>query len=607
MNTPPTAPSTTPTLPASELLDVHSLGRPAEARTTHVDLDWDVDFARREIRGTATWKLARAPGARRCVLDTRDLAIVDVTDASGKPLAHALGAADPVLGSALTIELPPGVETLVVRYRTTPQGSCLQWLLPAQTAGKRAPYLFSQAQAIHARTMLPCQDSPGVRVTYSATVRTTPGLVAVMSADARTALSEPGVFRFAQTRPIPPYLIALAVGDLEFRALGPRSGVWSEPSVVDSAAREFEDLEGMLDAVESMFGPYRWGRYDVLVLPPSFPFGGMENPCLTFATPTLLAGDKSLVNVIAHELAHSWSGNLVTNATWRDFWLNEGFTVYLERRILEKLYGARAATQDALLGRQDLAKTLGELPPADTRLYLDLAGRDPDDGLTDVAYEKGCLLLTHLERAVGRARFDTFLRAWFDEHAFQPVTTGEFERFVTARLFGGDASRAAALGLDDWLRGEGLRADAPDFDHGVFAEPTAAASAFATGTARELPQAARRWNTAEWLHFLQALPATTSAADLARLDAAWSLTRSTNAEIAAQWLELAVRARYEPAYARLEEFLVGIGRRKFLKPLYTELAKTPEGLARARAIYAKARPGYHPIAQGTVDKLLHRE
>ena len=590
--------------PPSEQLDVHSYAKPGQARTTHIELDWDVDFERREIRGSATLSLALALGATSCALDTRDLAIEAVTEVSGRALGFKLGPRDACLGAPLTVELPRGVDKIVVRYHTTEHGSGLQWLAPEQTAGKRFPYLFSQAQAIHARTILPCQDSPGVRVTYKATVRVAKGLVAVMSAENRSRASEGGVFRFEMTRAIPSYLIAIAVGDLKFRAIGKRTGVWSEPAVVDEAAREFEDLESMLDAVESMFGPYRWGRYDVLVLPPSFPFGGMENPCMTFATPSLLAGDKSLVNVIAHELAHSWSGNLVTNATWRDFWLNEGFTVYLERRIVEHLYGERAATQASLLGRDALAKTLAELPAADTRLFIDLAGRDPDDGLTDIAYEKGCLFLTQLERAVGRGRFDAFLRAWFDEHAFQSVTSGQFERFIGARLCNGDRSMAEALHLDDWINGAGLRSDAPDFDKRVFAEPSEAARAFASREARVSPAALPKWNTAEWLRFLQQLPQTISSDDLRVLDGAYKLTESTNAEIAAQWLEIAVRSQYEPAYGRHEQFLVGIGRRKFLKPLYTELAKTPDGLARAKAIYAKARPGYHPIAQGTVDKLL---
>jgi leukotriene A-4 hydrolase/aminopeptidase len=591
-------------VPPGELLDVHSLSRPLEVRTTRIELDWDVDFDRKQIRGSARLFLARTPGAERCVLDTRDLKIHGVSDGAGKPLKYSLGPNDEVLGSALSVELPPGVEQVLVRYETTSAGSGLQWLEPEQTADKRAPYLFSQAQAIHAHTILPCQDSPGVRVSYAATVRVPKGLTAVMSAENRSRNDEPGVFRFEMSHPIPPYLIAIAVGDLSFRAIGPRSGVWAEPSVVEKAAREFSDLESMMDAVESMFGPYRWGRYDVLVLPPSFPFGGMENPCMTFATPTLLAGDKSLVNVIAHELAHSWSGNLVTNATWRDFWLNEGFTVYLERRILERIYGERAATQDALLGRGDLLQTIADLPAADTRLYLELAGRDPDDGMTDVAYEKGCLFLTALERAVGRERFDKFLRAWFDEHAFQPVTTGQFERFIVARLCAGDAKKAEALQLDSWIRAEGLRDDAPNFDAGVFAAQSSAAADFLSGKKTAAALGAKTWSTAEWLQFLELLPATTSREQLAALDAAYGLTARTNAEIAAKWLEIAVRADYAPAYPRLEEFLVSIGRRKFLKPLYTALSKTPAGLARAQAIYAKARPGYHPIAQGTIDKLL---
>lgn len=599
-----TASSVADSAPASERRDVHSYARPLEARTTHIDLDWDVDFERREIRGSATLTLALAPGATSAVLDTRDLAIESISDSAGKALQYNLGRRDAIFGSPLTVELPRGVDKIVVRYHTTEQGSGLQWLSPAQTAGKRAPYLFSQAQAIHARTILPCQDSPGVRITYNAVVRVNNGLVPVMSAENRSRAGERGVFRFEQSRAIPVYLMAIAVGELEFRPIGPRTGIWSEPSVVDGAAKEFEDLESMIDAVESMFGPYRFGRYDVLVLPPSFPFGGMENPCMTFATPTLLAGDKSLVNVIAHELAHSWSGNLVTNATWRDFWLNEGFTVYLERRIVERIYGKRAATQDSLLGRADLAQTMAELPSADTRLFLDLAGRDPDDGLTDVAYEKGCLFLTELERAVGREKFDPFLRAWFDEHAFQPVTTAQFSRFIVARLCGGDAAKAKAFHIDEWINAEGLRTDAPDFDASVFAEPTAAAQSFAAGVARALPDSAKRWNTAEWLHFMQKLPTTISSQDLAALDATYKLTESKNAEIAAQWLEIAIRAKYAPAYDRLERFLVAIGRRKFLKPLYSALAKTPEGLSRAHAIYAKARPGYHPIAQATIDKLL---
>jgi hypothetical protein len=382
--------------------------------------------------------------------------------------------------------------------------------------------------------------------------------------------------------------------------------VWAEPGVVERAAFEFADLEKMLETIESGFGAYRWDRYDVLVLPPSFPFGGMENPMMTFATPTLLAGDRSLVNVIAHELAHSWSGNLVTNATWRDFWLNEGFTVYLEGRIIESLYGRKVGVQQQILGKSDLLGALEEFEktPGETKLYIDLAGRDPDDGMTSVPYQKGSLFLEMLERAVGRDRFDAFLRAWFDEHAFQPVTTPQFERFLRERLFEGDLDEMRRLRVSEWLYDAGLPGNAPAYDESVFEAPAKAAADWAAGTRAAKDLGAGEWTTDEWLHFLQRLPDALSAPRLAELDGAWKLTQNRNAEIAAAWLAIAIGAGYEPAYPRLEEFLTTVGRRKFLKPLYSELAKTPEGLERARAIYARARPGYHAIATQTLDKIL---
>jgi aminopeptidase N len=411
------------------------------------------------------------------------------------------------------------------------------------------------------------------------------------------------VFRFQLDRAIPPYLIAIAVGDLAFRPTGPRTGVWSEPAVVDAAAEEFSDLEAMLEAIESMFGPYRWGRYDVLVLPPSFPFGGMENPLLTFATPTLLAGDKSLVNVIAHELAHSWSGNLVTNATWDDFWLNEGFTSYFENRIMEAISGPAYAQMLEALSRASLDGELADLDEADQHLHLDLEGRDPDDGMNAIAYDKGALFLRAMEEAAGRERFDAYLRGYFDRFAFQPMTAERFLADLDANLIRGDAALRARIQPEAWVYGPGLPANAPRVQSAAFATVEQKAAAF-VGGADPASLGTAAWSTHEWVHFLQSLPATMPADRLTALDRAFGLTESGNSEIAFGWFRVAIRNRYEPAFPALERFLTSVGRRKFVLPLFTDLAATDWGRPLAERIYREARPGYHSVTSGSVDAVL---
>ena len=570
----------------------------------NLDLDCDVLFDRKIIKGAATLSLDRSVGAGDAplILDTRNLAIEKV-EAAGqdKPLAEAkfsLGAADPILGAPLTIQLPPAATRVRIQYQTSPEASALQWLDPPQTAGKKRPFLFTQSQAINARSWIPLQDSPGVRMTYSAVVRTPKDLVAVMSARNDPNAPRNGEYHFRQRSAIPSYLIALAVGDLQFRAMGDRTGVYAEPGVVDRAAAEFNDTERMLEAAQALYGPYRWGRYDLLVLPPSFPFGGMENPTLTFATPTVLAGDKSLVSLVAHELAHSWSGNLVTNATWADFWLNEGFTVYVERRILEKVYGRPREEMEAVLGRQDLEEELAKLPPVDQVLHIDLKGRDPDDGVTSVPYEKGFLFLRSLEEKFGREKFDAFLRGYFEHFQFQSITTGIFVDYLRKHLLQGDTS----IPLDEWLNKPGLPASAPRPASDAFAKVETQAKRWLAGEIPKPETAA--WTTHEWLHFLKALPPDLGAEKMSALDRVFSITRSGNDEILDEWLLMAVRNHYQPADPRLEEFLISVGRRKYVKPLYEELVKTPEGRIRAAAIYKKARPGYHPITVRTVDGIL---
>ena len=611
----PADPSTAAPQAATSSRDVHSAARPDEVLVRHTGLELTVDFAARTVHGVATVAVDRIDASKPLHLDTRALTIGKVQagtvggvrelathDASWAETAFELHEGE--LGSDLSITLPEGADAVRIEYTTSPDASGLQWLTPAQTADGNHPFLYSQSQAIHARSWIPCQDTPGVRSTFDAVVHVSEGATALMAAEVVPS-ERPGTFRFRMDQPIPSYLVAMAVGDVEFAELGPRSGVWAEPSVLKKAVAEFGDVETMIDAVEGLYGPYRWGRYDILVLPPAFPFGGMENPRLTFATPTILAGDRSLVALIAHELAHSWSGNLVTNASWGDLWLNEGFTVYVERRVVESLYGREREEMEAMLGKQDLVKELGELPEPDQRLSTDLAGRDPDDGLTNVPYEKGALLLRLLEETYGRDAFDPFLQRWFTEHAFTSVRTSDFEAFVKAELIDKHTPLEGKepVDLDGWIHAPGMGPGAPSPHSAAFETVDKALQALLAGDVQASKLDTKGWTPHEWLHFLRALPETFSADDMATLDAAFGFTASTNSEILAQWLETSVRRGYRASDAALETFLVGVGRRKFLTPLYRALMETSRE-ADAKRIYAQARAGYHPITQRTLDALV---
>jgi aminopeptidase N len=588
--------------PAALPMDHHSHAQPDHVRVTHVDLDLDLDFTARRARGSARLEIARPDPAAPLVLDQQGLAIRSVTGDDDRPRPFEVGAEHDGLGSAVTVALQPADHAVRIAYETTERADALQWLEPSQTAGGRRPFLFTQGQAVLTRTWIPLQDSPQVRVTYSARVKAPAGLVALMSAE-QLGQDDDGAFRFRMTRPIPPYLIALACGDLAFRPISPRSGIWAEPSVVDGARAEFEDTESMVAAAESLFGPYRWGRYDVLFLPPSFPFGGMENPCLTFATPTVLAGDKSLVSLVAHELAHSWSGNLVTNATWRDFWLNEGFTVYFENRIMERVYGKERAVMELQLARESLEREMKDLEPWETVLHVDLDGKHPDDGFSEVPYTKGALFLVRLEQVFGRERFDALLRRWFDGHAFQSVTTETFLAFLQRELLGRDPALARQIDVDAWITQPGLPADAPHPVSPLLAQVDGEVARWR----KDKDAAALRtdgWVTGQWLHFLEGVADDVDAGTMAALDRRYAFTRAGNAEILCVWLRLAVQHGYAAADAALERFLDDVGRRKFLEPLYEELCKTEAGRARAQAIYARARPRYHAVSTKTIDEIV---
>lgn len=570
--------------------DVHSHSNPNAVKVTHVSLDLEVFFERQTLQCTAILTLEHGDAkAREIILDSRalqiDMAEISADGAKYRETGFELGKPDAILGSALHIQVEPGTKYLRIKYSTSPSATALQWLSPEQTADKKQPFLYTQGEAINTRSWIPLQDSPGVRVTYDAKIKVPAGARAVMSA---TNCPDQPSCTFVLDHAVPPYLIALAVGDLQFLPTGPRTGVWAEPSVVRKAAEEFADTEKMVAAAEKLYGPYRWGRYDVLVLPPSFPFGGMENPMLTFATPTILAGDKSLVSLVAHELAHSWSGNLVSNATWSDFWLNEGYTTYIERRILEELYGKERAMMEASLGYDDLQGEFKTLPSGEQALHPKLDGRDPDDGMNSVPYEKGALFLRTLEEIHGRQKFDAFLKSYFDHFAFQSITTAQAMDYLQQNL-------GPVKDLPAWLYHSGL-------PHGVQAPVSEAFTALTPVIASWRKGAqidTTGWNTHQWLHFLQGLPEKLDAKQLARLDREFHLNSSSNDEILAQWLLMAARNRYTPANARLEEFLITVGRRKYVTPLYKAMDKK-----QAQAIYAKARPGYHSMTRQPVDALL---
>lgn len=618
--------------PVNEARDAHSYSNPDQVRVKHVALDLETLFDRKMLKGTATLTLEHRAPTDALKLDTRDLNIVKAEFSEDGstffPADFRFGQTDKILGKELIVVNKPfryavagsegtgtrwvgtemaKVKQVRIEYESSPNASGVQWLEPAQTAGKKHPYVFTQSQAIHARSWIPLQDSPAVRVTYTARIRTPKELRAVMSAEQDANAPRNGDYSFNMPQAIPPYLIALAVGDLAFKSLGPRTGVYTEPSMLDKAAKELEDTEQMVAATEKLYGPYRWGRYDILVLPPSFPIGGMENPRLTFATPTILAGDKSLVALIAHELAHSWSGNLVTNATWRDFWLNEGFTTYLERRIVEAIYGRQREEMEAVLAVQKLKEELADLPDADEILHVDLTGRDPDEGFTNVPYEKGALFLRLLEETFGRARFDEFLKGYFDHFAFQSITTADFRAYLQKHLFDTNPQAAARIPLDEWLTKPGLPAGAPQPQSDAFTKVAAQVRAWLDGKTPAAKLDTKQWTTQEWLHFLKLLPPQLSAAQMRELDQAFNLTQTGNAEIAHEWLLAAIRNRYSAAYPRLENYLISIGRQKLIKPLYEELVKTADGRERALQIYRKARPGYHPIAVTAVDKIVKWE
>ncbi|MEX1001992.1 MAG: M1 family metallopeptidase [Crocinitomicaceae bacterium] len=589
-----------------EVNDQHSYANVNEVFTRHLHLDIAVNFEQSTISGSVLHEISNPAQVEEMVFDVNQLEIQKVVLDESKETTFEFGEYDELLGSPLKVKIDKGTKQVRIYYATTPKSAALQWLKPQQTAGKKHPYLFTQGQAILTRTWIPCQDTPGNRITYSADVKVPVDLMVVMSANNPTEKNKTGEYHFEMKKPIPSYLIALAVGNLEFAPLGKRTGVFTEPQLIDRCVYEFADVEKMMEAAEELYGEYKWGRYDIIVLPPSFPFGGMENPKLTFATPTILAGDRSLVSLIAHELAHSWSGNLVTNATWDDFWLNEGFTVYLENRIMEQVYGKEYADMLMLIEYQGLKYETDDILrgnyPEDTELKLNLEGRDPDEGMTAIAYVKGALFLKTLEVEVGRDKFDAFLKQYFKDHEFKTVTTEMFVYYLEENLL---EPNQIDFNVNEWVYGQGI----PDNCVAIVSDKfdkvdEKVALITKVNSAEELNIPADEWSTHEWLHFIRHIPEDATVEDMAMLDNAYNFSNRGNSEIMAEWYVLSIKKGYDKINPYMREFLINVGRRKFLEPIYTELANSEEGLKLARDIYKEARPNYHSISYLTIDKIL---
>lgn len=580
-------------------LDPHSYADDSQPTADYLVWTARFDFAQRLIDASAELHFQQPLVGGPVDFDTRDLAIRSVVDDRGRTLVFDLADPEPIIGARLRVEVLPDTRSVTIAYQTSPDALALQWLGPEQTAGQRHPFLYTQSQPIHARSIVPLQDTPRTRLRFEATLDVPAELTPLMGAESLGSETHEGrtVARFRMPQAISPYLFAFAVGEVASRDIGPRTRVWAEPGLVDAAADEFAETEALLQSGERLFGTYDWDRYDVLVLPPAFPYGGMENPRLTFLTPSLIVGDRSMAFVVAHELAHSWTGNLVSNANAEHFWLNEGGATYAERRILEETFGHEAAVLAWALGRRELDVTIERLyaagQPELTHLRTQLNGVDPDDAYTQVAYEKGALLLRALEEAVGRATFDAFLASYLKRYRFGVLTSEEFVEFAAQNLPGDALDRVQ---IDAWLYEPGVPAHAPT----VASHRLEAMSALGSSAPSE-PLAAS-WTPIEWQLYLDSITSPASLDLLRDLDARFRLSAAPNDDILAKWLLLGVRSGYAPARAGVAAMVGRVGRMKYLRPLYAALADADPSAA--RDLFDRYADRYHPIARQVVRHLL---
>ena len=587
--------------------DPHSFSNFDKVVVKHIDFNLNVNFDKKQISGKAVYKIENLSGSKELILDTRNLSIEKITLGENETATDfILSEPDSIFGQALKINITPETQTVDIYYSTTEGAESLQWLQPENTAGGKYPFLYTDSQPILSRTWFPCQDSPGVRQTYTARIKTMSGLMVVMSGKNSAEKNKDGIYEVTMNQPVSSYLIALAVGDFDYKKIGPRSGVYAESYILEKAAKEFEDTEKFIDAAESLYGQYKWEDYNMLIMPPSYPLGGMENPRINFITPTIIAGDKSLMALVAHELAHSWSGNLVTNKNWNDVWLNEGFTSYFEHRIMEEIYGRTYERMLAKLDQDGLYHVVERLKGKEelTKLNLDLKGINPEENAGLVAYDKGTSFLMLAEETAGREKFDEFMKKYFNEFAFKTMTSEGFVKYMRDNLIKNDKSLEDKIRIDEWVYGTGIPLNIIKINSDEFTKVEKETNNFLNGkNAASLNT--KNWTTHHWLYFIRKLPNELTEAQMKNLDEAFNFTNTGNYEVLHSWLLRGIQNNYPPAKPAVEKFLTTVGRTKFLRPLYNKLAETPEGLKTAKEIYESTKHIYHTTSKQRIEEILN--
>ncbi|OMJ13751.1 Leukotriene A-4 hydrolase-like protein [Smittium culicis] len=624
-------------------IDPNSLSNLQDVTTKSIHLDLAVDFDKKLLHGHVVLSVeALSSNLSQVVLDTNGLSIFSAYEinngSESSKLEFSLAEKDELYGSALTINLLSARNKgdkidIKIEYQTTDESAALQFLTPQQTRGKKYPFLFTQCQSIYARSMFPCQDSPSVKILYTANLRTPKPLVGLMSAISVSSREEDDhtVFSFEQNIPVPSYLVVVAVGDLRRHELGPRTAVWAEPEMIDACAYEFENLEHIVSVGESLITPYVWGRYDLLVLPPSFPYGGMENPCLTFVTPTMIAGDRSLVDLISHELAHSWSGNLVTTKNWEHFWLNEGWTTFFERQITAELSGKPMSQLLSTLGLEHLlsdVKLMGE-DNVLTNLVPNLTRVHPDDAFSAVPYEKGYNLLYYLKELLGHGFWSSFIKSYIHKFSNKSIVTSDFKDLLYERVneeLGVDGmNKLETVDCNSWFNKPGMPPVENKFDDSLQVAAIALADRWCatSGDYSEFNKAEfDKLYTHQKLIFFNELKSRQekqAAGDnqagytdlsnpslLGAMDSLYELSFCGNFEVRAGWLYYALGAHYKACFKAAVGIVEDQGRMKFTRPIYRLLNKCVEegGDKLAKETFLRLESTYHPICARLVRKDL---